>query len=97
MERMKRRRRDEKLRGWGYFCHAVCASVLLHLMILAIVISDIGKDMTYALNASLTCIWQMHTGAVLASRYTGRDKFLRIVLPLQQDRIKIETSGILNL
>lgn len=31
---------DEELTGWGYFCHAVCASVLPHLMILSIVINN---------------------------------------------------------
>lgn len=66
MERKQRRRRDEELRGWGYFCHSVCASVVPHLMILATVISNICKDGTYVGSASLTYIWNRRSSVVLA-------------------------------
>lgn len=51
--------------GWGYFCHAFCASALPHLMILPIVISNIGKDMTYNMSASVICKWKIHINTIV--------------------------------
>lgn len=74
MERMKSRGGDKELSEWGCFCHAVCALVPPHLMILAFVISDISKDMTCAFTTSLISIWEIHSSIILVSYFLYRNR-----------------------